>query len=253
MSLPSIYYSNLLALGVLSGTNDDLAYPVRRVADADISLPWPVISGTSLTTIQAEVNVTVPVADTRDAFVLPKGEGLSGFTFSVQSEDVGGGNNAFHGSYTATDDEPILLQLTGVTTPRRVWRVLVSGVTSGIGTPIVYEAMLATRLDFPRRPAIGVERTIIQQTQRLPIPGGAPFRFRLGQELNRVKYALEVQESLVSGFENFVRENDGGEPFWFVDDQDESYWAEAPESEFVFDDQAGVYFFPILIQEIPDE
>jgi hypothetical protein len=250
---PTVYYDNMLALGVLSGTNTDEAYPVRRVADQDVSLPWPVISGSTSGFVVGEIQLTLGEADTRDAFVLPRGTGLSGFEFRVLSDDVGGGSETTHLVTTRAGDEAFVIPLSGATTPRRVWRVLISGVTSGLATPIIYEAMLATRLDFPRRPQIGVERSIIQQVQRIGIPGGAPFRVRLGQELNRTVYRLIVEESALSGFQTFCRVNDGGQPFWFVDDLGQDYWSEAPSAEYVFDDQAGVYFFPITVQEIPSE
>lgn len=255
MAVPRIYYHNLFPLGVMSGTNTDEAFPVRRVADADLTLPWPVISGTEAGTIEAEARTTLASGETREAFVLVKGEGLSGFVFRVISEDVGGGNSAQHAEATAAGDTPFVLILSGVSTPRRVWRVTISGVTSGLATPTISEMMLASILDFPRRPIVGVQRVTVHQTGRVEIPGGAPFRIRFGQELKRTTYQLVAEEDrfLLSGFQTFLETNDGGEPFWFVDDLGDSYWAECPGTEYEFDDQAGVYTLGLTVQQVTDE
>lgn len=255
MSTPSIYYHNLLGLGVLSGTNTDEAYPVRRVADADLTLPWPVISGTGIVSgfVTGEVSVTLASGATRDSFVLVKSTGLSGFVLRVFSENVGGGSSAQHGTFALGSDTPFAAALSGVSTARRVWRVTISGATSGLSIPSISEMMLATRLDFPRRPIVGVNRTSIWQASRIEIPGGAPFRFRMGNQLRRAEYTLNVEQDLISGFETFLDVNDGGEFFWFADDRDASYWAETPITEHGFDDQAGVFLFKILVQEVPNE
>jgi len=252
---PTIYYHNLLALGVLSGTNTDEAYPVRRVADADLTLPWPIISGVGAQpgVISGEATVTLASGATRDSFVLAEGAGLSGFTIRVYSHDVDGGNLALHGDFPRASDLPFVSGLSGVTTPRRVWAVAVSGSTSGLAIPSISEMMLATRLDFPRRPQIGVNRATIHQASRIEIPGGAPFKFRLGDQLHRVDYSMIVEESALSGFETFLDVNDGGEFFWFADDLGDEYWAEVPTAEHTFDDQAGVYLFQLLVQEVPNE
>ncbi len=251
--IPVIHFSNLLALGVLSGTNTDEAFPVRRIADSDVSLPWPVVSGTVSGVLQGEAKLTLGDAATREAFVLVKGTSLSGHVFRIISEDVNGSNSAQHAEVSPVSDTPFVVTLSGAATARRVWRVTVSGTVSGLATPVIYEAMLAKVLPFPNRPIAGVDRSVIQQTQRIAIPGGAPFRIRYGEELNRVSFNLVVPEDEVRPFIDFLRENDGGEPFWFADDLGESYWAEMPEPEYTFDDQAGLYNFPCLVQEIPDE
>ncbi len=253
MPVPRIHYHNLFPLGVMSGSNTDEAYPVRRVADADLTLPWPIVSGVPTGVVEGAFETTLASGATRDVFVLAKGTGLSGFTFRVYSEDFGGGNNAQHAEATAVANTPFVLVLSGASTPRRVWRVTISGATSGIGVPIIYEAMLATILDFPRRPLIGVARTTVHQVSRIEIPGAAPFRFRLGDELKRTVYQMTVEETALSGYQTFLDVNDGGEPFWFHDDLGNAYWAECPGAEYEFDDQAGVYAYEKTIQQVTDE
>lgn len=254
MAVPLIYYSNLFAQGVLSGTNIDEAFPVRRVADDNITLPYPIVSGTVSGLLSGQVQVTAASGVTRDYFILVRGESLSGHEFTVFSDDIGGGSFATHGTQAASGDAPFVLELTGTATARRVWGVIVSGTVSGLPTPRVFEMMLPKRLVFPRRPQIGVSRSVIHQKQRLEIPGGAPFVVRLGEDFQQDVYTMIAEETLVaSGLRAFVRENDGGQPVWHVNDKAESYWGETPDAEFRFDDQAGVEFFNLTVREIPAE
>lgn len=252
MANPTIYYANLLASGTLSGTNTDSAFPVRRVADDDTSLPYPLISGTEAGILSGEVRTTLGTGTTRTHFVMARGDNLSGHQIEIISEDVGGGSSVVHATTTPTDDSSFVLALSGVVSDRRVWRVVTSGTASGLATPRFFEVMLAKQITLPRRPSIGVGREVVHQVQRLEIPGAAPFKFRLGDDLRSVVYQVTAEDSLVSGYTAFLRENDAGSPVWFTDDKGVSYWAELPAVRFPFNDQAGVNDFSVRVDEVPE-
>jgi len=253
MALPQFYYANLLAGGTLSGTSSDEANPVRRVSDSDRTLKYSLLDSVGPDVTTGQVDVTLATAATRDYFVMVSGYALSGWTLSVESEDTDGGNNATHGSQVLSGDEPFILALSGTSTPRRVWRVKMVSVSGITTSPDLYEMMLAKQYVLPSgyRPQIGVQRSTVQNYQTLRIPGSAPFKFRLGQDFEQVTYQLVTPSGQVAGFKSFTQENDGGEPFWHVDDLGRAYWAEMRTPEIQYDDQAGVYFFNVPVQEIP--
>lgn len=250
---PVIYWGNLFRRGTLSGTNTDEAFPVRRVGDDDLTLRYPIVSGTVSGLVSGEVSTTLASGVTPDAFVMARGQSLSGIVFEVISQDVGGANAASHGTFTASGDDPFVLELSGVSTARRQWRVTLSGTVSGATVPDLFEIILADKLTFPRDPQIGVSRTTAHQVSRIPIPGGAPFKLRLGTRLRQTSYSMVVEDPLVSGVKNFLNENDGGQNFWHVDDKGGSYFAEMLGPDFVFDDQAGVNFFALTVRELRAE
>lgn len=253
MALPIIYYGNLYTEGTLSGSSSDDANPVRRVGDSDRTLKYTLLDSVGPDVTSGRVDVTLGSAATRDYLVMARGAALSGWTLNVQSEDIGGGNNASHGSQAMVDDSSFVLALSGTSTSRRVWRtelVSVSGITS---SPDLYEIMLAKRFVFPQPPVVGVGRYRIQNYQRLDIPGGAPFKLRLGEDYQQLDYQLTIPQTEASGLDSFLQENDGGEPFWFTSDKSESFWAEMVEPQISFDDQAGVYTVVLKIREIPLE
>lgn len=252
MAKPIFYYGNALAAGVLTGTSTLETNPVRRVADSDKTLLYTLITDTVGPDVEVgQVAVTLPIAATRTHFVLVSGTALSGWTLSVESEDADGGNNASHGSQAMTSDAPFVLALSGVTTARRVWRAKFTSV-SGIETsPKLYEMMVAKQYQFGMAPLIGVTRTRVHNYQRLDVPGGAPYKHRLGEDYLAIGYRYTLPTTELSGFRSFLRENDGGEPFWHIDDESNSFWGELRNVNVSFDDQAGVHSFSFVVQEIP--
>jgi len=256
MSIPTFYYSNAFAAGTLSGTSSDEANPVRRVSDSDRTLRYTLLDSVGPDVTTGMVDVTLATASKAYThFVMVSGYALSGWTLDVESEDTDGGNNANHQSYAMSGDEPFVLALSGLTTARRVWRARMTSTSGITDSPYIYEMMLAKQYTFPSgfKPVIGVQRTTIHNYQRLNVPGAAPFKFRLGADYERVSYSLVMPVTEVSGFISFIQENDGGEPFWHVDDKSRGYWAELRDMQVNFDDQAGIYSFSITVQEIPLE
>ncbi len=256
MAIPKFYYSNNFARGTLSGTSSDETNPVRRVSDSDRTLRYTLLDSVGPDVTTGMVDVTLATADnTRTHFVMVSGFALSGWTLDVESEDTDGSNNANHQSYAMSGDEPFVLTLSGISTARRRWRARLTSVSGITDSPYIYEMMLAKEYTFPSdfRPVIGVARSTVHNYQRLDVPGAAPFKFRLGEDFERVAYTLAMPESSVSGFNNFLRENDGGEPFWHIDDKGRGYWAELVSLEQAYDDQAGFFTFVVAVQEIPLE
>ena len=253
MSVPLIYYNNRFSTAAeLSGTESSSSNPVRRVGDGDRTLKY-YLFGSPGTPVSGTVHATLPIATLPTHFVQARATTVSGYTVKVFSSDVGGGNEAQHLETVLSGSDSFVESLSGVSIPRRVWWVEYGTDDSGLGACNLYELMLADQLELPRA-QVGVARTLQQNFQQMQIPGAASFKLRLGDDYRVVAYSY----SLVSGteldsMETFLQVNDGGEPFWLIDDHGAGYWAELQASSHNFDDQAGVSMFSLAINEIPLE
>lgn len=252
--IPRIYHNNRFASAeTLSGSESSASNPVRRVGDGDRTLKY-YLFGTPGTPVSGEVHATMAAATLPTHFVQARATAVSGYTVKVFSSDVGGGNQAQHMETVLSGDDSFVETLSGASTPRRCWWVEYSTTVSGLGECNLYELMLADSYELPRSPEIGVGRTIVQNYQQMDVPGAASFKLRMGEDYRSVAYSMYlVSGSEVSNMESFLRTNDGGEPFWFVDDLGEGYWAELQAPTHGFNDQAGVYTFSLAINEIPLE
>lgn len=247
---PKIFYGNLFALGVLSGSMNSYTNPVRRVADGSINLSYQLTSGLVSGLVGGAVAVTLPVAMAPDAFVLPKGSTASGHQYVLESEDVGGGNNATVFDFTLSGATDRFVQEISGATPRRVWRLTVNGV-SGLDHMSAREMQLASLLEMPRSPEVSVTRTRVRQFTRLPIAGGQPFVKRDGPRLRQTRFSFVVVSGAeLLGVEAFVDDIEGGESFTITDDLAQTYWAELLGTEQPFDDEAGVYRVGLAVREI---
>ena len=187
-------------------------------------------------------------------FVQARATAVSGYTVKDFSSDVGGGNQAQHLETVLSGESSFVEGLSGVSTPRRCWWVEYGTEDSGLGACNLYELMLADQLTLPRGPEIGVARTLQQNFQQMQVPGSASFKLRLGDDFRMVAYSYNlVSGSELASMETFLQTNDGGEPFWLIDDHGEGYWAELQANSHGFDDQAGVSAFNLAINEIPLE
>lgn len=248
MARPVIYYDNLFSIGTLSGEHSTTDNPVRQVGDGSINLDYQVTSGTTPTGF---FQVTLPTAQAPDALVFARAELVSGHRIILESEDVGGGNNATILDFTLTSGVDRLVSgITGATA-RRVWRLTISGVQAGLSQAQVHEAMLATKLELPRSPIVGVERARMRQFTRVPVPGGQPFVKRDGPRLRRTGYTFALTSGTqVSDVETFVDAVDGGQAFFLVDDLQQSYFAELLGTDVGFDDQAGEFGLQLTFLEV---
>lgn len=246
---PSIYYGNLFAEGTLSGGQDTTTNPVRRVADGSVNLDYSIMSGGAVTS--GWVAVAMGSGVVPDALVFPKCSIVSGHMFSLESEDLDQSNRTTVLSYTASGTlDRLVLHLSGGETPRRVWRLWVSGV-SGLDAMTAREVQLATRLQFPRSVEVGVGRTLVRQFTRLPIPGGQPYTKRDGPALRRTRWTFSIiSGSEVSGMQTWVRAVEGGSSFTVTDDLGDTYWSELLGPDQPFSDRAGVYGVDMTIQEV---
>lgn len=250
--LPTIYHSNLYALGTLSGALDTDLNPVERVADGSVNLSYEAATSA---VASGEIQVTLVTAARPNALTLPRVDpgSAASVRFILESEDVGGGNNATELDFVVSDFSAPTVQAIGAGTARRVWRLTVSGA-AGFGPVDVYEAQLATKYEFPRRPIVPVDRARVRQHTRFSIAGGQPFVKRDGPTLRRTLYTTMLTSgSQISGAEAFVDAVDGGQSFTLVDDRAETYWAEMLGSEIPFQDEAGVYTWSPLFQEVNAE
>ncbi len=48
----------------------------------------------------------------------------------------------------------------------------------------------------------------------------------------------------------WIEATDGGDPFYFIDDRGDEYWAEIPEPNIEFSDEAGVDTLAVIFREI---
>lgn len=254
MSAPRIYYNNRLsAAEVLSGTESSASNPVRRVGDGDRTLKY-YLFGSPGSPGSGIVHATMSTATLPTHFVQARATAVSGFTVKVFSSDVGGSNQAQHLETVLSGDTSFVEALSGVSTARRCWWVEYGTNDSGLGACNLYELMLADQLTFPRGPEVGVARTLQQNFQQMQVPGAASFKLRLGEDYRAVAYSYNlVSGSELTGMETFLQTNDGGEPFWLIDDHGAGYWAELGGNSHNFDDQAGISMFSLTINEIPLE
>lgn len=248
---PKFYYNDRFKLGTLSGSLDTNINPVERAADADMGMYYVATSGTPPSGV---VQVTLPSDALPHSLVIAKAAALSGYRLILESEDVGGGNNAVRVDETTGSGTSAVYAVSGGGgSARRVWRLTMSG-TSGLSPLWLYEAMLADLQLMPRSNAVGVERTRVRQFTRTPIPGGTPFVKRDGPRLRRTGYSFTVVSgSEVAGLEQFVDGIDGGEFFFHVDDRGEQYMAELLNPGQVFDDEAGVFSVRMSVQEVESD
>jgi hypothetical protein len=256
---PIIYYGNVFAFGVLSGTNTEVNEPtgaVRRVSDADLSNPYQIVDGDP-STVEGIVSGEVAVftdGSLPTGFAMVIGSQLSGFQARLLSEDIGGGAAQVHDSRTLSGNDAYHFAVTPLSSGNQVWRYELSGTTSGIGIPQLNEIMLGVRYQLPRSPEVGVGRTKQRRFDRLAIPGGQPFLFRQGSALRQRAFRFY----LISGTEteeldDFLDGVDGGDPFFLVDDHGEGYWAELVGNDQASDDQAGVHLVALTFCEIRKE
>lgn len=249
MGRPTIYYGNLFSLGVLSGTEDTADNPVRRIADGSVNLRYTLTS-TVASRASGEVEVTLTTAAAPDALVLVSGGTVSGHRWILESEDVGGGNNATILDFTISAQVDRFVREISGATARRVWRLTVSGVSGVTTNQEPYEIQLGTKHQLPRSPEVGVARERVRQFTRVPIPGGQPFVKRDGPRLRRTTYRLVVLSgSEVTAAEDFVDAVQGGQAFTIVDDQAAQYYAELLRQDIPFPDEAGVYRMEFMFQE----
>jgi len=246
--IPIIYWGNFFAEGALSGSTSTDANPGRRVGDGSINLPYEATSGSPPSGV---IQVTLSEAKAPDAFVLVLGDVTSGTRFTLESEDLGGGNNATILDFTLTADTDRFVQTITGATARAVWRLT---VVSGAAQASFRELQLASAQQLPRSPEVGIDRTRVRQFTRIPIPGGQPFVKREGPRLRRTLYSFVAISGLeVSGLERFADGVEGGDAFTLVDDLAAQYWSELVESDVGFPDQAGVFTMQLGFQEIAVE
>lgn len=248
--VPKFYYNDRFRLGTLSGSNATGLNPVERVSDGFMGMAYAATSGVTPSGI---VQVTLTEADVPHSLVIAKASMLSGYRLILESEDVGGGNNAVRVDETVpvvTGITSVVYAISGGSAARRVWRLTMSGV-SGQSPLQLYEGMLADLQDMPRSNSVGVTRTRVRQFTRTPVPGGQAFVVRDGPRLRRTRYSfVVVSGSEVTGLEQFVDGIDGGEAFFHIDDRGAQYMAELLTPDQVFDDSAGTFSVDMTVQEV---
>ena len=249
MPRPIVYHSNLFSSpGTLSGTHDANDNLVGRVADGSVNLAY---DASTVAITSGVMQVILTTAARPDALVLARAGAISGARFILESEDVGGGNNATELDFVPANNTVPLVQTISGGTARQVWRLTVSG-----GTPPVqlYEAQLATQYQVPRSPELQVTRTRVRQFTRVPVAGGQPFVKRNGPGLRRTLCTFVlISGTEVTEAEAFVDAVEGGQAFTLVDDRAETYWAELLESDVAFNDNAGIFTVSLTFQEISAE
>jgi hypothetical protein len=245
-----MYYDNLFSLGPLTGTNSSDDNPASRIGDGSINLNYALTSGTNI--VSGEVEVTLTSGQAPQALVLALGVVVSGHRFILESEDVGGGNNATVLDFTVSGNQSRFIQdITPATTARRVWRLTVSGTVSGLAQMEASELQLATKVTMPRTPQVSVRRSRVRQFTRLDVPGGQPFTKRDGPNLRRTQMTvIATSGSELDTLTTFVEAIEGGESFTLVDDLGDQYWAELPQGEVPFPDEAGVYALEWTFREV---
>jgi hypothetical protein len=254
---PIVYYGNFyIASGTLSGTNTDTASvksAVRRVADADLSLAYQLVSGDpgAITGVVSGQVALYSDGVVPTGFVMVHGELLSGFVATLWSEDTGAVNPQTHDSRTLTSDAPYHFAISGVSGGTEQWRYSLSGTTSGLGIPHLHELLLGTRYQFPRSPQVNVQRSIVRRFTRHEIPGGQPFVFKQGTNLRETLYTFQVISGTeVDNLRAFVSGVEGGEPFFLVDDLEEAYWAELVQGNVTFSDDFGLWEAQLGFREV---
>lgn len=244
---PITYYGNLFSLGTLSGSNSTSSNSVARIADGSISLDYQLTSGL---TPSGDIQVTLSTAQTASALTVPSGLAVSGHRFILESEDVGGGNNATILDFTLSSTSGTFVREFSGATARKVWRLTVSGTLSG-SQFTTREVTLSDKLQFPRSPAVGVPRSSVRQFSRINIPGGQPFVKRDGPKLKRTAYTFVVLSGAErDSIDTWIEGIEGGEAFYFIDDEAGEYWAEVPDPPIPFQDEAGVHNLIMTFQEI---
>lgn len=244
---PRFYYNDRFRLGTLSGSATTALNPVRRIADGSITLPYTVTSGV---TPSGVVQVTLASADAPPYFVVARANLLSGYTFVLEKEDVGGGNNETVLNETLTSGTNVILAISGSTTKRAVWR-LTATAASGATALKVFEMGLMDRELMPRSNEVGVARTDARQFRRTDIPGGEPFVVGAGPSRRRTNYNFTViSGSEVNGVRDFILGVGRGEHFMHTDDLGRSYWCEMAATDVPMGDEAGVYRWSVTVQEV---
>ncbi len=252
---PKFYYNDRFRLGPLSGSTMADDNPVARIADGDVGLYYLVTSGDPpVGVLQLTMPSGDPVGPTH--LVIGKASNLNGYRLTLVSEDVDGGNQNNRVLVDlATDTYNYVVEVIGPAwSPRSVWRLTISGLTSGMEPAKLYEAMLADEQEMPRSNEVGVERTRVRQFTRIPVPGGTPFTKRDGPRLRRTGYSFKVLDGAeVAAMEAFVDAIEGGEFFFHIDDRAEQYMAELAGPGQVFSDTAGVYSINMTVQEVESD
>lgn len=245
--IPRFYYNDRFRLGVLSGSESTTLNPVRRVADGSITLPYAATSGVTPSGI---VLVTLASADDPTHFIVARASILSGYTFKLEKEDVGGGNNETVLNETLTSGINAILTISGSATKRKVWRLTVMAASGA--TPIkIFEMGLMDKELMPRSNEVGVTRTDMLQFTRTEIPGSEPFTVGDGPSRIRTNYSFVVISGAeVTGVRNFILGVSRGEHFMHTDDLGRSYWSEMPGKDVPMNDEAGLYRWSVTVQEV---
>lgn len=243
---PLFYINDRLRLGALSGSEDNTFNPKERLADGSITLPYTATSGT---TPAGAFGVTLPSGESPDYFTIGKATALSGTSFQVFAEDIGGGNSTLRASGAVSGSpSTFVLALSGAP-PRRVWRIEVSGA-NGADQLQVFEAGLNDRIQLTR-PLVGVTRQAIRRFSRIDIRGSQPFVRREGPLLRQYQYALVlISGQQTDDYRTLIEDLDGGQFFLHTDDLGESYWAELPTADPIEADDAGLSTVGLTTREV---
>lgn len=245
--IPRFYFNDRFRLGTLSGSAATTLNSVRRIADGSITLPYALTSGVTPSGI---VQVTLASADAPPYFVIARANILSGYTFVLEKEDVGGGNNETVLSETLTSGTNVVIEISGSATARAVWR-LTATAASGATALRVFEMGLMDRELMPRSNEVGVQRADMRQFRRTDIPGSEPFVVGEGPSRRRTAYSfIVVSGAEVTGVRDFILGTARGEHFMHTDDLGRSYWCEMPDSAAPMSDEAGVYSWQVTVQEV---
>lgn len=246
MSRPTFYPNDRLRLGTLSGSEDDTFNPKERLADGSITLPYVATVGV---TPAGAFGVTLPSGESPDYFIVGRANALSGTSFQVFAEDIGGGNSTLRASGDAPDTgETFILALSG-TPPRRVWRIEVSGA-NGADQLQVFEAGLTDQIQL-ERPQVGVSRQQVRRFSRIDIRGSQPFVRREGPLLRQNQYPmLLISGAQIDAYRELQASVDGGQFLLHTDDLGNSYWAELPVADPVEADEAGISAVTVVAREV---
>ncbi len=249
---PKFYVNDRLRKGTLSGSEDDSRNPEERLADGSITLGYTATTGT---TPSGEYQVAISgEAFAPEALVIARADALSGTTFQVISETLAGASTLVVASGDVTGSPSnFVLAIPSGATPREVWRVQVTGPTSGTQVTI-YESMLADLVELDRLPQVGISRVRIRQFTRTAIPGGQPFVKRDGPNLRRTGYSYILTSGTeIEEMRGLITALAGGEFFFHVDDLGAQYWAEVMGDGLDEADEAGVSSAGLTVQEVASD
>lgn len=252
MSRPIFYYGNLLLSGTLSGTADSATNPVRRVRDGSIGFEHTPAQASSTLTVTGDIYVTLTASGTPAAWSFPRCLLTSGTAVQLhRMDDVAETGIALVDSFTVSaETTSVHRELT--TSGALVWRVRVISPSGAEAGQDLHEVQLSsTKYQLPRSPSVGVTRTTIRQFDRVPLPGGEPFRARRGPPLRRVDYDFVILSGAeLTNLHALVSGTDRSQAFVFTDDLGSTYWAELMGLTHLDADAAGVNTVALSVQEV---